>query len=726
MSLTEYLLRCVIRRATPFAWLLALMPYGGTAYGQQNYLVQPAVATYATYGLPPVWYEYVYNPTLHCYPLSDNCGRQWRESRDAETLCTYAVSGGLFTPADSSCAPYSGGWSNGVYWVNSQVHVAHVDRPGYTGPVCRFWRDVVDCRGSGSYSRWEEAQLGVTLSCPDATWTLMNEVCYKALPNPDTDDCSVGNPIAPSIEAKQSTDIDTSLIEWGRSIPVTREFSSRSLVEPSGALGFGWRLMPWERKLQFIRGYWDPLNVIALRSVSSTLTFTRPPAGFAETGTGWTQQNSKPAVRLSRHSVSGVSTDWTIKDDAGLMLERYSASGRLDSIQYPDGSTASLIYSDVPAPRPGNLTSIVFSSGRRIEFSYSATGEMSAIEIPARAPAAATTLTFTYEQRAAPLLTSRTIAGETLTYLYEDLNNPFQTTLPGNLYTITSQPSWPRYPSWFCSYCPLTPGKATLNALSALTAPRSPYSITGIVDEKSVRESTYKYDAQGRAISTERAGGVNKYQINYASPTSVAITDPLNTVRTRTYQTINGVVHSVNETQPPGSGSGACSRSGTFDSAGNPISRLDYNGNKICYVYDATRAVETKRVEGLASTASCTTALTNPPAGGRVISTEWHPYWQLPTRVAEPQKITTTVFNGQGATCAPNATLLDGSPVTVMCSRTEQATTDETGAAASVPRPPALPGLALHLHHLRQSADCDRSEQPTSPPPAITPTTIRI
>ena len=54
----------------------------------------------------------------------------------------------------------------------------------------------------------------------------------------------------------------------------------------------------------------------------------------------------------------------------------------------------------------------------------------------------------------------------------------------------------------------------------------------------------------------------------------------------------------------------------------------------------------------------------------------------MPTRIAEPKRVTTRVYNGYGATCAPTTSLVDGRPTAVICTRTEQATTDETGAAA--------------------------------------------
>ena len=132
--------------------------------------------------------------------------------------------------------------------------------------------------------------------------------------------------------------------------------------------------------------------------------------------------------------------------------------------------------------------------------------------------------------------------------------------------------------------------------------------------------------------------------------------------------------------QPAGAGCGPSSSSIGYDANANVISRSDFQYHQTCYAYDLTRNLETKRVEGVAQFANCTTSLNSPPAGSRVISTQWHPDWRLETKIAEPNKITTIVYNGQGATCAPSTVLVDGKPPAVVCSRSEQATTDATGA----------------------------------------------
>jgi YD repeat-containing protein len=254
-------------------------------------------------------------------------------------------------------------------------------------------------------------------------------------------------------------------------------------------------------------------------------------------------------------------------------------------------------------------------------------------------------------------------AGNVYQYAYDEANNLTTVTYPGGYRRLYHY-----------------------NEPENTASTRQTHARTGITEIvptfEPMRLSTFRYDTAGRAIYTERAGGVNAYSINYAMPgREVVITDPLGTQRTQSFSTIVGVERPTGATQPPGSGSSACSDTLTYDANGNVTSRVDFNGNKTCYAYDLPRNLQTKRVEALAATANCTTALSSPPAGARVITTQWHPDWRIQTRVAEPKRITTTTYNGQGATCAPVDALVDGRPIAVICSKSEQATTDESGAA---------------------------------------------
>src|SRR4029450_5165238 len=130
--------------------------------------------------------------------------------------------------------------------------------------------------------------------------------------------------------------------------------------------------------------------------------------------------------------------------------------------------------------------------------------------------------------------------------------------------------------------------------------------------------------------------------------TTATVSDPLLTQRTFTFANLLGVNRLPGVSQPAGAGSAAASRGLTYDAQANVTSRTDFNHNKICYAYDLSRNLETKRVEGLTSSAVCSTALSSPPTGARVISTQSHPDWRFETKIAAPKKLTTITHNGEG------------------------------------------------------------------------------
>lgn len=203
---------------------------------------------------------------------------------------------------------------------------------------------------------------------------------------------------------------------------------------------------------------------------------------------------------------------------------------------------------------------------------------------------------------------------------------------------------------------------------------RFPSALTGITDENGVRYITYTYDSSGRAIGEILAGNVESYGLNFGT-NQTTVTDPLGTQRTYNFQTILGVAKSTGVSQPGGSGCGPASSSLTYDANGNVASRTDFNGVVTTYTYDLSRNLETSRVE----------AVGKPEA--RTTSTQWHSYWRQPTQVAEPKKRTTWVYNGDGGIyCAPQSATVPSitggtQPIGVLCSKTEQATSDTNGAS---------------------------------------------
>lgn len=259
-----------------------------------------------------------------------------------------------------------------------------------------------------------------------------------------------------------------------------------------------------------------------------------------------------------------------------------------------------------------------------------------------------------------------------------------------------------------------------------------PWAMTGVVDEAQARHSTFGYDAQGRAVSTEYAGGVNRFTASYVSGPSLSFSDEydsVNKVVYRTYgwvapqgaaltkpngssgalqaTTIGGKTYLAGQGQPAGAGCAASSSAQTFDANGNVASKNDFNGTRSCQAFDLTRNLEVTRVEGLAAAADCASVTSTGatlPTGARKTSTQWHPDWSVAVKVAEPGQLTTSIYNGQPdpfngnaiASCEPGtAPLPDGKPIAVLCKQAVQATTDANGRLGFGATLQA--GAAIHL-----------------------------
>jgi YD repeat-containing protein len=237
--------------------------------------------------------------------------------------------------------------------------------------------------------------------------------------------------------------------------------------------------------------------------------------------------------------------------------------------------------------------------------------------------------------------------------------------------------------------------------------PRFPQALTGIMDESGRQYATWIYANDGRVSSSEHYDGVDKNTLLYYPVVSydfygtTTIVDALGTTKERTFNVIDGLPRVISQNQPSGSGCNASYSSIAYDTEANVTSRVDFSKRKTCYAYDtvanAQKNLETVRVEGFEGATTCPADLgayvvpSNLAADKpqRKISTMWHPQWRLQARVAEPKLITTSVYNGQTdpvggqvLSCTPaDALLPDGSPIAVLCRRTEQPTTDATGSS---------------------------------------------
>ena len=361
-------------------------------------------------------------------------------------------------------------------------------------------------------------------------------------------------------------------------------------------------------------------------------------------------------------------------DAASSSQETYDTQGVLSAIAWSNGDSASFIYSTAStpvaiAPAAGYLIQVQDNKGRAIGLTY---------QLPAGAPAAS----------GGRLASVTDAVGQVIQLGYDTA---------GNLASVT----WPD-----------TKVRNFIYDAAGL-----PWALSGVRDELAVRYATFGYDSLGRATSTEYAGSVNRFSASYTTPPQVSVSETYDSAAQILYRThawalpqgtilanpqganinmglttIFGKTYVTSRSQPAGSGCAASTSSQTYDANGNTASKDDFNGTRACYSHDLSRNLETTRVEGLANTAVCSTvtpASSALPTGSRKTSSQWHPDWRLASKVAEPGRITTYVYNGQPdpfngnaiASCAPITALLpDGKRIAVLCKQVEQATTDADGS----------------------------------------------
>ncbi len=463
---------------------------------------------------------------------------------------------------------------------------------------------------------------------------LIDGVCHGGKDNGGS--CpSCGNPINP---ANGNKFLSQPLYKGGKGLELTLSYN----VQDDYPLRFGrrWR-GSYDRQIALAAGM-----AIAFRGDGKGLRFL-PSAGAwvpdADTADQLTELQDPPGTRVG----------WQLRVADGDEVETYSASGKLLSIASREGLAHTLAYSDgtggpaggfilapdgqpTATPLPaGLLLRVTDRFGRALAFGYGKGMRVTRITDPAGG-----IYGFTYD--AHYRLTSITFPDDKVrTYHYNESAH--------------------------------TGG--TAQALS----------LTGITDENGERFATYKYDARARAVSTEHGQGVNRYALAYNPDGSSTITDPLNTSRTYSFQNTLGAFRNTAITGPACPSCGPASQ--TFDENGNVASRTDWNGNRTNYTHDLTRNLETSRTEGLTGAGA-------PTPQTRTITTAWHATFRLPTQIAEPLRITSNVYDADGAACGARGAL---------CSRTVQATNDTNGAQGLSATPIGTPRTWTYTYNTNGS-----------------------
>ncbi|WP_177219934.1 MULTISPECIES: DUF6531 domain-containing protein [unclassified Cupriavidus] len=283
---------------------------------------------------------------------------------------------------------------------------------------------------------------------------------------------------------------------------------------------------------------------------------------------------------------------WQYHVAATDTVEAYDANGRLLSVTELNGWVATLTYTTsataaAPWGQSGVLESVRNQFGTKLSFTYNAKNNLIGITTPD-----GLTIAYGVTTDGGPTVTWPD--GAVRRYHYgEDVPN-FQAFLPGRL--------------------------------------------TGITDELGVRYSRYTYKfASGGALdgfvtAEEHAGGADKLSFSYGT-NSTLVTDGSGLTRTFSYQL-------AGKLRQPNGASGSSPVGVPFNTiqydAGNNISRtVDRNGSDTRYSYDSLGR-ETQRIEGYGT------------ANAKTTTTEWHPDWNLPLKIAAPSRVDYFSYDSKG------------------------------------------------------------------------------
>jgi YD repeat-containing protein len=164
---------------------------------------------------------------------------------------------------------------------------------------------------------------------------------------------------------------------------------------------------------------------------------------------------------------------------------------------------------------------------------------------------------------------------------------------------------------------------------------KHPHALTGITDENGVRYATWTYDSDGRAISSQHAGGVDIGQVEYNADGTVTTTNSLGLKATYYFVDIQGVKKQI---KVEGAATANCSATRseyTYNGQGLKETITDPKGYVTRFDYNSRGLVTTKtEAEGTSVE--------------RITHFKWHDVFPLPVSITETDRVTLHEYNDDG------------------------------------------------------------------------------
>ena len=327
---------------------------------------------------------------------------------------------------------------------------------------------------------------------------------------------------------------------------------------------------------------------------------------------------------------NGIGGRWTYS--YGMTLQ---TSGSTMLLTFEDGrSSIFTLTNSVPVAEPteqGSLNKVngqwVYTAPDNTTYTFDSVGFLVRKQLPdGRAQAIA----YAFQSTGKVAFTVTDSSGRTLQFVTKWYSGPLESLTAGGMtitYTTGAKNAITKVVrSW---------GDHTTTRTYVYEDTTNPALLTGIVDERGVRYATWRYDAQGRAISSEHANGAEKVSLAYQSDGSVVVTNALGHNVTYRYKVIQGIKRVTSIEGEPAAGCPASNSTYTYTARGQVETKTDALGTVTTYAYD-TLGREITRVEAKGTPQE------------RTITTTWDPTRFLPLTVTTADRVTTYTYDNQG------------------------------------------------------------------------------
>ncbi|QWP78179.1 RHS repeat protein [Lysobacter sp. K5869] len=400
--------------------------------------------------------------------------------------------------------------------------------------------------------------------CSGTAYGFATEYSYNPDKNQGPPSCQApgthcGNPINVTIGNKYQREDD---IEPVAGLAFYRHYNSLAFTD-DGHIGKKWT-HNYDFRLKYMI---DSLG-------AKTMALIRPDGNrvvFNYVSGQWQADADVYAKVVQHNDASGAISGWTYTPRDGREVEQYDKLGRLFRVERSDGSLLDFTYNNA-MPVSGTesdylLTRIQTESGRSLVLQYDTNLRVVSV----------------YD-----------VANQEYRYGYDPQGRLVSVTYPDNKQRLYHY-----------------------NEAAYTNGADLPYVLTGITHEDGRRYATFTYGTDARALSSEHAGGVDKFTAQYGSGTTTTVTTPNGSTQTRSFSTILGVKKAASISEQCAD---CASRTiaYAYDANGYLDTKTDPRGAVSDYDYNA-RGLLTHVAEAKSASGSL-----------RTVDTDWHADWAAP------------------------------------------------------------------------------------------------